>query len=221
MPAWNRRRTVEVVIGATALGASWFIAREASSIPAWEESLTVAINDAPDALRYPLWPLMQLGNFWMVAVVPAGLWFAFRSVRPVLAAGTGTFAAWLLAKAVKEQVGRGRPADFFDVVVVREAGVNGLGFVSGHSAVAFASATIIAAYVPRRWAIAAFAAASLTGVSRVYYGAHFPLDVVGGAGLGIGCAALALAAFAEPSVGPNATAASDGPVRSTTREEAA
>jgi undecaprenyl-diphosphatase len=40
--------------------------------------------------------------------------------------------------------------------------------------------------------------ASLTGLSRIYYGAHLPLDVVGGAGLGIACGALALLATGEP-----------------------
>jgi undecaprenyl-diphosphatase len=153
---------------------------------------------------------MQLGNFWMVAIVPAGLWFWLRSRRAALAAFVGTFAAWGLAKLVKEQVGRGRPADFFADVTVRESGVSGLGFVSGHAAVSFAAATIVGAYVPRRWAIACYGAATLTGLSRIYYGAHFPLDVIGGAGLGIGCGALALAAFREPSVGPNAVTAEQG-----------
>lgn len=192
------RRAWELGIGLTALAASWSIAREAARVPAWEEGLTVSINQWPDWIAVPLWPVMQLGNFWMVVAVPAGLWFATKRKPPVVAAAVATGSAWALAKVIKSQVGRGRPADFFADIDVRESGVNGLGFVSGHAAVAFAAATVVAVYVPRRWIPVPFVLASLTGLSRIYYGAHLPLDVVGGAGLGIACGALALLATGEP-----------------------
>jgi undecaprenyl-diphosphatase len=194
----GRRRAVELGVGLGALTASWFIAREAARVPEWEADLTVSINQWPDWIAVPLWPVMQLGNFWMVVAVPAGLWFATKRKPPVVAAALATGSAWALAKVVKEQVGRGRPADFFAEIDVRESGVNGLGFVSGHAAVAFAAATVIAVYVPRRWIPVPFVLAGLTGLSRIYYGAHLPLDVVGGAGLGIACGALALLVTGEP-----------------------
>jgi undecaprenyl-diphosphatase len=37
--------------------------------------------------------------------------------------------------------------------------------------------------------------AALVGVARIYYGAHLPLDVLGGAGLGILCGLVASVAF--------------------------
>jgi undecaprenyl-diphosphatase len=193
-----QRRAVELGVGLTALAASWAVAREAARVPAWEENVTLTINRWPDWVAVPLWPVMQLGNFWMVVAVPAGLWFATRRKQPVIAGALATGAAWALAKLVKEQVGRGRPADFFDVIDVRETGVTGLGFVSGHSAVAFAAATVVAVYVPRRWVAVPFLLAGVTGLSRIYFGAHLPLDVIGGAGLGIACGALALLVTGEP-----------------------
>ena len=33
--------------------------------PGWEVDLFGAVNDLPDWLRWPIWPVMQLGNFWM------------------------------------------------------------------------------------------------------------------------------------------------------------
>jgi membrane-associated phospholipid phosphatase len=64
----------------------------------------------------------------------------------------------------------------------------GLGFPSGHTAIAFASA----AFVNKRYglepAMPMYALAALTGYSRVRTRNHFTKDVVGGAVVGIGSA---------------------------------
>jgi membrane-associated phospholipid phosphatase len=73
------------------------------------------------------------------------------------------------------------------LVEVRESGIHGQDYVSGHAAVAFAVATVVATVVPRGWRWAPFAVASGVALTRVYYGAHLPLDVIGGAGLGVVC----------------------------------
>jgi undecaprenyl-diphosphatase len=82
-------------------------------------------------------------------------------------------------------VDRGRPADLLDTVEIREAGLHGKGFVSGHTAIAFAVATVLTPLLPGRWRWLPFTLAGAVGLARVYYGAHLPLDVVGGAGLGV------------------------------------
>ena len=86
---------------------------------------------------------------------------------------------------MKKVIERGRPADLLGDVEVRESGIHGQGYVSGHAAVAFAAATVVASLLPGRWRWAPFAVASGVAPTRVYYGAHLPLDVVGGAGLGV------------------------------------
>ena len=53
-------------------------------------------------------------------------------------------------------------------------------FPSGHSAAAFAGATLLARHYPRASKLFFFVAA-LVGFSRVYLGAHYPGDVVTGA----------------------------------------
>jgi undecaprenyl-diphosphatase len=60
-------------------------------------------------------------------------------------------------------------------------------FPSGHAATSFAAATVLSFAWPR-WAPAFFLLALAIGFSRVYVGVHYPLDIVGGALLGIGVA---------------------------------
>ena len=180
------------IVAVTTWMADW------EPIPDVEVDVFRAINDLPGGLEIPLWLPMQFGA---VAAVPittiAALYFWRRRLeRPaaVLAAGV---AAWLLAKVLKEIPTRGRPATYLDDVELRGGSIGGghnegLGFPSGHAAVAFALATVLCPYLPPRWRLVPFAAAVIVGFGRMYFGAHLPLDIVGGAAFGVllGLAAL-------------------------------
>ena len=62
-----------------------------------------------------------------------------------------------------------------------------LSFPSGHAATSFAAATLLAHAVPRL-AVPLYGLAVAIACSRVYVGVHYPLDIVGGALLGVGIA---------------------------------
>ncbi|HEY6960643.1 MAG TPA: phosphatase PAP2 family protein [Gaiellaceae bacterium] len=66
-------------------------------------------------------------------------------------------------------------------------------FPSGHSATAFAGATMLAHYAPR-YRAAWFTLAVLVAFSRLYNGVHYPTDVVVGSLLGAATALLLLTA---------------------------
>src|SRR5204863_2662722 len=93
-------------------------------------------------------------------------------------------SVFYLDKVVKSIAPRHRPLELLSHVHVHGAAATGDGFPSGHAAVAFALATIAWLWFsPRlRWLFLGLAVA--VAVARVYVGAHFPLDVVGGAALG-------------------------------------
>ena len=60
-------------------------------------------------------------------------------------------------------------------------------FPSGHATNVFALAMVLSWYYPKITPIC-FLGAGIVGYSRVYVGVHYPLDVIAGAFVGIGCA---------------------------------
>ena len=148
-----------------------------------EEDLFRLVNDLPDALYPGFWVVMQAGNVLAVGVASVVVAATRRFWLAANLAITG-IGVWLAARWIKYQVGRERPADLLDGVNLRGPHDNGLGFVSGHAAVAVAIATMIIPYLDRRVRWVAWLVAALVGVSRLYVGAHLPFDVIGGAALG-------------------------------------
>ncbi len=77
-------------------------------------------------------------------------------------------------------------------------------FPSGHTATSFAAALVLARAFPRRaWLFYALAAA--IGFSRIYVGVHYPIDVFGGALLGLLVATALLRLAAGPRRSPPET----------------
>ena len=61
-------------------------------------------------------------------------------------------------------------------------------FPSGHTATAFAMATVLVLMLAdKKWQLPVLLAATLVGFSRIYLGQHFLLDVLVGAPIGVIC----------------------------------
>jgi membrane-associated phospholipid phosphatase len=195
-----------ILAGAALVFFLAYIEATRHAVPAWELDLTDEINEAPAWLARALWPIMQLGTVWapiVLGTVVAAVYGPRRGAAVVIS-GVG---AWLLAKVVKHLVERGRPLAYLPDINVREGTGGGLGFVSGHTAVAFAVATALLPILPPKGRIVAYALATLVGLARIVYGVHLVVDVIGGAALGIvvGCV-VDLAFRVVPKRTPAATA---------------
>jgi membrane-associated phospholipid phosphatase len=119
--------------------------------------------------------------FLVVAAALAVLWRRPWLLVLVLASD---LVAELLSYGMRDWIGRRRPPLVYPepkpLVHVPHSG----SFPSGHATMAFACATVVAWQVPRL-AFPAFVLAGAIAWSRVYNGVHWPLDVLGGAALGI------------------------------------
>jgi undecaprenyl-diphosphatase len=182
------RRTsdgVAVIAGLAVLGLGMLAVRH-GTVSSFEESVFHAINDLPGALYPILWPFQQLGAV-LVGPLVAVVALILRKYRLALAALLATVAKLVLERLVKAMVSRERPSTSIGPDVHRRGNVSvhGEAFVSGHAVLVASLAMIVQPYLRGHWKVVPWVVVALVMITRVYVGAHNPLDVIAGAGLGV------------------------------------
>jgi undecaprenyl-diphosphatase len=137
------------------------------------------------------------GAMWMLSAIGRGglVWLAAAAVvatkqrRPRILASTAlavALAALLADHVIKPMVGRERPFTRAPAVRVIGGRPDDASFPSGHATLAFAAAVVLAETGSAAW----FFLAAAIAYSRVYLGVHYPLDILGGAVLGLICGSI-------------------------------
>lgn len=211
------RRDLSVLAASLAVFAGCALLVADGRVGPIERAAFHAVNGLPDWLYSPMLLFQYLGVLAMPLVVAVG---ALVVRRWRLAAALVLVAPLKLAleRAVKLLVQRERPGTTVPDAVLRGVHSAGLSFVSGHAIITFAIAGLLGLVLPRRWAVVAFVLATCNAVARVYLGAHNPLDVVGGAAVGLAIAAvldLVVDVAHDRGVGWRGQAASAGEERAT------
>lgn len=174
---------LRIGIGVAGLALSGLAVRE-RSIGRREAAVFRAVNGLPDQLFVPAWVVMQAGT---LAAGPVAGAVAWACGRPRLAGqlALGGVGSWALSKAIKRVYRRPRPSSLIESVRTRGQEATGLGYVSGHAGVAVALGIAAFSELNRAGRIATLVAVPTVGLCRIYVGAHLPLDVLGGAAMGL------------------------------------
>jgi glycosyltransferase 2 family protein len=178
-----------VVAGLAVLVIGGVIARN-GEVPGWEESIFRAVNDLPEALYPVLWPFQQLGAL-VVGPILAVIALILRRYWLALGLFVATVLKLVTERLVKAVVTRERPGTSIgpDIHSRGDVSLSGESFVSGHAILVAALAGVLTPYLPPRWKPVPWVVVGLVMITRVYVGAHNPLDVVCGVALGLAIAA--------------------------------
>lgn len=163
----------------------WSGAMALRGVTSREERLFRTVNGAHDAVFAPVFVAMQFGTYATTPILAVTIWLSGRREEAVAVFAAGS-AAWVSAKVVKKIAERGRPQHALDDEVrLRGPNEGGSGFPSGHAATSTALALVLGSLLGGWWWLLVLVLMLLTWYGRVYVGVHLPLDVVGGAGIGL------------------------------------
>jgi undecaprenyl-diphosphatase len=138
----------------------------------WRTVIARTLTHMADAKSWTIAGLACLGT-----LTPRGIHLGLR-----IAAATGIATA--LSQTLKRSLTRARPDTAIAGFEALAANPDRFSFPSGHTAAAFAVAVAFAGE-PRALGPATLLFATGVGLSRVYLGAHYPLDVAAGGALGV------------------------------------
>ena len=158
-----------------------------------------AINQLPDALTAPMRAAQYLGVLAVgpIAAVVAAILRRWRLALAFLLVTAGKLVA---ERIVWQLVVRSRPGTTIaDAIVRGDTPTTGASFVSGHVILVTGLAWALTPYLRRGWRVIPWAVVALVAFARVYLGAHAPLDVVGGFGVGLLVGGLANLAVGVPA----------------------
>ena len=196
-----QRRRADVLMAAAGLGLVTVCGALVANrlVAGTDVALFHRINHWPGWLYPPMWVVQLSGVIGALPLLAAAA-ALLRRFRLAAALAAATLLKVSLEAVAKTFVQRGRPAETVPDVILRgNSAAHGLSFPSGHAMVILAITALVYPYLKGWQKVLPWALAAAVCLSRLYLGAHFPLDVVAGAGLGMLIGGVLNLVFGVPS----------------------
>ncbi len=129
--------------------------------------------------------LTFMGNDGLVWIMLSLILFILKKKRIGFEVLMALSFSYTLTEILKYMVERPRPFHVLSNIRLLIEPPSGTSFPSGHTATSFAVAMIICIHMPKKYGVLALITACFMGFSRVYFGVHYPSDVLMGSVLGI------------------------------------
>lgn len=143
-------------------------------------------------LDWFMFSLTQFGEGWKILLLMTGIYYGSGSEEAWYAESLVTvLAAGVICQIIKKYFPRSRPVSVLTNVNVLGRRLTSGSFPSGHTATAVSLAVVFSSH----WGSLTplfLSTAGLIGLTRVYVGAHFPLDVFCGAIIGLSISSIIL-----------------------------
>ena len=130
-----------------------------------------------------LWIIKRLINMKKTAMISADFWKGAKDLIALFVSSI-LLSRGIITEAIRYFYHRPRPFLTHDVLALINHSNSG-SFPSGHMTLFFALSAVIYFY-NRKLGWLFFVGSAIMGVARVFCGVHYPLDIIGGAVIGIG-----------------------------------
>lgn len=184
MSRWKVNKAQTAFTAFVVLLASTALAIQSPKNSELETAIGTWVYRWPEFLLPPMLVVTQLGNVIFALLLVAFL-TALHKYRLALRVVMAACLAYISTSVLKLVVHRPRPADQITDIISREGLTFGFGYPSGHTALAVALGLTIMPIIPSKYRWLVFVVMALVATSRLYLGVHSPLDVIGGAAIGV------------------------------------
>ncbi|MBX2922038.1 MAG: phosphatase PAP2 family protein [Chitinophagaceae bacterium] len=162
-------------------------------LPAQNIDIDLLKKINPAHPRSDLWTATSHSAYWIPPAAAAGTLVTgiIKKDRKLVIHGYQVIINTAISAGVPETMKltfrRDRPAEAHPNVIYPAEEKHGRSFPSGHTIMAFATATTLSLQY-KKWyvAVPAYTWAGAVGYSRLYRGVHYPSDVLAGAAIGVG-----------------------------------
>lgn len=187
-----RSALILIAVGAVTFVGSLLLIR--TGVATWDERVFVALNTGTGSSSIVARAVAAITTpvGLVVLVLVSGL--VVQRTHGWAAIAVSSLAAalgWAIANGAKALIDRPRPYESLAATILRQDPARGTSFPSSHTAIVVGVVVALLPLLPRPWRVVGIAVIALVVWSRVYFGVHHPLDLLGGIGAGLVAAGLA------------------------------